>query len=183
VSVSASGTLGGTGTISAGPVNVANGGTVAAGASGIGTLTFDGVNTGSTVLSLVSGAKFAFDLNSTGPGNFQSDKIALLNGATGDIAFGGNAINFTDLSGGTLAYGAYTLFTATSADNYGGAFVTDGSGFVIGGLSIGTGLGVYTGSTLQLVGNNIVLNVIPEPGTTVLLLGGFGLLAGLRRRK
>ncbi len=45
-------------------------------------------------------------MNSTGSGNFQSDKIALVNGAANDFVFGGsNVINFTDLSGGSLAHG------------------------------------------------------------------------------
>ena len=187
VSVSSTGTLGGTGQITPGTVKqitVANGGAIAPGAGGIGTLTINGFNTGSAVLSLASGAKFAFELNSTGLGNFQSDKLVLLNGVSGDIAFGGNAINFTDLtSGGTLAHGAYILFSATAANNYGGSFSTDSSGFVTGGLSIGTGLGVYTGSTLQLVGTDIVLNVVPEPTTWGLLAFSLTTVMVLRRRR
>ena len=187
VSVSSTGILGGTGQITPGTgqqITVANGGAIAPGAGGIGTLTINGLNTGSAVLSLTSGAKFAFELNSTGAGNFQSDKIVLQNGVSGDIAFGGNAINFTDLtSGGTLAHGQYILFSATAANNYGGSFSTDISGFVTGGLSIGTGLGVYTGSTLQLVGTDIVLNVVPEPTTWGLLAFSLTTVMVLRRRR
>jgi hypothetical protein len=38
-----------------------------------------------------------------------SDRVALVNGAAGDIAFNNNFINFSDLLGGTLAPGAIDL--------------------------------------------------------------------------
>ena len=97
-----------------------------------------------------------------------------MNGAANDIVFGGsNVINFTDLSSGSLAHGAYTLFTADVANAY--------SGF--GSLSIGTGLGAYTGSTLQVVGNNIMLNVVPEPTTWALLAFSLTTVMVMRRRR
>ncbi len=174
------GTLGGTGQITPGvgaSIKVSSGGTIAPGA-GIGTLSINGANTAVTVLLMESGAKFTFDLNT----GFASDRIDLLNGTAGDFSFGGNVIDFTDLSSGSLDHGAYTLFTASAADNYGGAFATDGSGFVTAGLSIGTGLEAYAGSTLQLVGNDIVLNIIPEPSSWALFItvGAFTLV--IRRR-
>lgn len=177
VSVSATGTLGGIGQITPGAgkqITVANGGTMAPGDAGIGTLTVNGANTTSAVLSLATGANFAFELNSTGSGNFQSDKIALLNGAANDFVFGGsNVINFTDLSGGSLAHGAYILFTADAASAY--------SGFE--NLSIGTGLDAYAGSTLQLSGNDIILYVVPEPTTWAQLAIGLTMVIVLRRRR
>jgi autotransporter-associated beta strand protein len=158
VSVSAAGTLGGAGQITPGAASqvvVASGGTVAPGSSSIGTLTLNGANTTSNVLAMAAGAKFQFKLNNS----FQSDRIALVNGATGDIVFGGNIVNFTDLSSGALATGTYTLVTATAADNYAG-LATDGSGNITNGLTIGTGLANYTAS-LQLVSSSIVLNLAP----------------------
>ena len=165
VAVSANATLGGNGQITPGAgnqISVASGGFLAPG-SGIGTLTINGANVSANVLTLAAGANLLFELNSTGPGNFQSDEIALLNGATGDIAFGGNAINFTDLSFGGLPQGAYTLFTATAVDNYGG-LTTDGNGFITAGLTLGTGVDAYT-ANLQLTGANLVLNLAPKPYT------------------
>jgi len=35
--------------------------------------------------------------------------------------------------------------------------------------------------TLAISGNNLVLTVIPEPGSLSALLGGFGVLLGLQR--
>ena len=173
VSVAVNAILGGSGQITPGTgnsISVANGGFIAPGDGGIGTLTLNGANTGAAVLSLASGAKLTFELNS----GLQSDRIALLSGATNDIVFGGsNAINFSDLTAGSLAHGAYTLFTADVAGAY--------SGF--GNLSIGTGLGAYTGSTLQVVGNNIMLNVVPEPATWGLLAFSLTTVMVLRRRR
>jgi fibronectin-binding autotransporter adhesin len=181
VIVSALGTLGGIGQITPGTdasISVANGGKIAPGTGGIGALTINGANTTAPVLSMASGAKFVFELNT----GFESDRLILLNGATGDFAFNGNAIDFSDLSGGSLEHGAYILFTATAADNFGGAFATDGNGYITAGLSIGTGLEAYAGSTLQLVGNNIVLNVVPEPSSVALLTAAGTVILAARRR-
>ena len=88
-SVKSGATLGGTGTITfransdAGPaITVAAGGSVAPGAS-IGTLTLDGSGTSGSLLSLAAGSSLNFELNNP----LLADKIALVNGATGDIVF------------------------------------------------------------------------------------------------
>jgi autotransporter-associated beta strand protein len=184
--VGAGATLGGGGTIApggSGAVVIAATGTLAPGNpltnSGIGTLTINSLNTSAaSVLSLASGARFSFQLDA----GLASDKIALINGVAGDISFLGNAIDFTDLTAGALASGSYTLFTADLAGAYAG-LTTDASGFITAGLTIGAGLGAYSGSSLQLVGNNIVLQIVPEPGAAVSLLGGVGLLFTLQRRR
>jgi autotransporter-associated beta strand protein len=166
VVVSANSTLGGIGQITPGTgnqISVSSGGFLAPGA-GIGTLTINGANTSAPVLAMTAGAKLQFELNSNGPGNLQSDEIALLNGATGDIAFGGNSITFTDLSFGGLPQGTYPLFTATAGDNYGG-LTTDGSGFITAGLTLGTGVESYS-ANLQVAGANLVLNLSPKPYTS-----------------
>jgi autotransporter-associated beta strand protein len=200
-SVKAGATLGGTGSITfrgstdAGPpaVTVASGGILAPGAS-IGTLTLDGSGTASTLLSLAAGSSLGFELNNP----LLADKIALINGAAGDIAFnvGGTAssstaFNFTDLStpAGTLGPGKYTLFSSDVANGaaYSGLTVNAG-GTITAGLSIAPSfLTTYPGATLQLnngiaTRSDIVLNVVPEPST--FLLGAIGLvgLPLLRRR-
>ncbi len=182
VTVSTGAVLGGNGTIApggSGSISVLADGVIAPGVGGIGTLTINSANTSAFgALFLNEGAKFTFELGT----GLQSDKISLLNGASSDIFFGGNTINFSDLSSGVLAQGSYTLFSADIADAYAG-LITDGSGFISEGLTIGTGLEAYAGSTLQVVGNDIVLNVVPEPATFASLAGGMGLLLGMRRRR
>jgi autotransporter-associated beta strand protein len=155
-----SGTLGGTGIIqpsgTAG-VTIASGATLSPGES-IGTLTLNGSTTTSTMLTLAAGATIFAELNIG-----QSDQAALINGATGDIAFNNNVINFSDATLGGLAPGAYALFTADVADAYSGLVTGSGGGPITSGLSIGTGLEVY-GSIAELwsLGNDITL-IINSP--------------------
>lgn len=182
--VSASATLGGSGVVAPGGGNnitVSSNGVLAPGA-GLGTFT---INSGSSaavnILSLQSGALLSFELNSTGPGNFQSDTVALINGSAGDISFADNVINFSDLSLGTLTFGNYLLFTANVAGAYSG-LTLDGNGVIIDGLFIGGGLGSYDGSVLKVVGNDIYLSVVPEPETGALLAGTLAVFAVARRR-
>src|SRR5262249_46371172 len=180
VSVAANATLAGGGSIrtsGTGTVNVAANGIVGPGNGAIGTLTIDsGGSTAASVFSLTSGAKFTFELNT----GFQSDKISLINGSANDILFGGNAINFTDLSGGNLAAGTYTLFTADAPGAYSGLGLSGST--IISGLTIGSGLAAYPGSSLMVSGNDIVLVVaVPEPASATFLAASFGLTLGLRR--
>src|SRR5581483_12528451 len=141
-------TLAGYGTVK-GAVTLGAGSTLAPGNT-IGTLTMDGTGVTAPDLSINSAANLNFELNNS----LLADQVALIHGAAGDIAFNNNTINFSDLSGGTLASGAYTLFSADVAGAYSG-LTTDGSGNITSGLSIGTGLSAYPGSSLQEVGNNI----------------------------
>lgn len=191
VSVAASATLGGNGTIRPGngaitnisstaQVNVAANGILAPGGTGTtGTLKIDSsTSTVANILNFAPNAKIQLRLDS---GN-QSDRISLLNGSANDILFGGNnVIDFTDLTGGNLAPGLYTLFTADTADAYSGLTLSGQT--ITGGLQIGNGLSAYASSSLLLSGNDIVLQVIPEPGSMALLLGGLGLLGGRLRRR
>jgi hypothetical protein len=137
---------------------------------GLGTLTIDSLLTSAAnVLSIASGGRFTFELN----GGLQSDRIALINGAAGDISFGGNnIIDFTDLSLGTLAAGNYRLFTADTANAF--------TGFE--NLMIGVGLEAYPGANLAQINNDIVLVIVPEPGSLVALVGGAAMLIGWRGR-
>jgi autotransporter-associated beta strand protein len=176
--VSNTGTLGGTGTITFGigaGVMVDFNGNLAPGAS-IGTLTLDGGVTASPVLAFFSTGKGVFEL---GPVN-TSDTLKVVNSAAGDIAFANTVLNFIDTTGGLLN-GQYLLFDVDANDAYTG-LVEDGSGNILSGLSIGTGLGSYT-SGLRQIGQDIFLNVapIPEPSSVAIL--GAGLLAVLTTRR
>jgi len=180
VVVASGATLGGVGTVKPGTGNsITLNGVLSPGTSGsIGTLTFDGGTTAATLATFASGSSFAFNLTA-GVG---SDKVALLNGAAGDFAFNNNNIAFT-LSG-TLSSGqAYTLFTGGVANAFSG--LTYSGSVVTGGLTFsGLGGAFQTNSYISLVGNDLVLNVVPEPSSLALL--GLGVLAiggGLRLRR
>jgi hypothetical protein len=136
----------------------------------IGTLTLNGTNSTRAVAAFEGGAALTLDLGA----GLTSDRIAIIGGQSNDIFFqGSNVINFNDLTSGSLSAGDYTIFSSDVS----GSFVN------FSNLSIGTGLGAYAGSTLQMSGNNIVLNVVPEPGAFAMLLGGMGMLTLLRRRR
>ena len=158
VIVTNGGTFGGTGTITpraAGRVSVLTNGTIAPGGTSIGTLIIDGSSTSANALSLGAGARFNFRLNA----GLQSDSLCLTNGAAGDISFSSNAIAFTDLSSGALAFGSYVLFTADASGAYAG-LTLDSSNYIAAGLTIGSGLNSYAGARLQLVKNDIVLQIV-----------------------
>ena len=195
--VNSGATLGGTGTIK--PYDTAGGGVmidvksgaiVAPGDGGIGTLTFDQSASARTNLWMNTGATFSFDLGA----GVTSDKIAFVgNASVSEAGFNSTVIHFTDQTGGSLTTGDYLLFDGDANTNYSG--LTLGSAFtgtsisgtaITGGLSIGSGLGGYTSSTLFLAGNDIYVNVsaVPEPSACA-VLGGLGILGfvGVRRRR
>lgn len=164
-SVKNTATLGGTGTIkpfdTAGGgvmITIESGGKVAPGdpatSSGVGTLTIDQTVSNRTNLFFATGGTASFDLSTTG-----NDKVAFVGHATvGEAIFNSTVLNFTDLSAGLLASGQYVIFQGDANTNYSG-LTTDGSGFITAGLSIGSGLSSYTSTSLQVVGNSIVLNL------------------------
>jgi hypothetical protein len=172
VTVSASGRLGGNGIIGngVGAIGVSLTGKLAPGVDAAGTLRFN-LGTGMldispAVLADASGA-LEFELGAT------SDSVAFTSGrlsiGTGVLEF--DDFNFTSL--GTLAQGNYLLFDGVSPIN--GSLGLDVSGSLPNGLF----------GTVQLAdgGNDLVLQVVPEPGTTTILVAGFALLAGSRRRR
>jgi hypothetical protein len=143
VTVNGSGVLSGTGSLSSVMVN--SGGHLAPGNSP-GTLTLSGS------LTLMSGALMGYELGT--PAN--SDLVLM---PTGLLALNGQQFsdfNFTPLGG--FAPGTYMLIDAGSIS---GGLGANTSG-TINGLS----------ASLALQGNDLVLNVVPEPGTFPLLAAG-----------
>lgn len=167
-SLTVNGTLGGTGRIAPGGANgltVNSGAVVAPGDGGMESLEINLAGTTASA-SFLSGASFSFDLAAGGASDVLS--FTGLTASSGDVLFNGNVVNFSDLGG--LAPGVYTLFTFDALNAYTGTLV------------VGTGLGGYSGDFIYNA-NSIQLNVVPEPGTLALVVGGLGLLVlRLRRR-
>jgi len=167
VTVNSGAILGGSGNI-AGAAALASGAMLAPGAS-VGTLTFSGPG-GLDVSSAIGGTNvgaLVFEL--VAPAS--SDQISL----AGPLTIGAGALEFNDFSFLTLAgfgAGTYTLIDTTNAISG-----TLGSGLsgTVGGLDATLGLAN---------GQDIVLNVVPEPATWGLAgIGAFLAICGLRRRR
>jgi hypothetical protein len=137
-------------------IGINDGGVLSPGDGGTGTFTIDG---GSSVNPLVAfaadagngGGRGLYDLGAAG----SSDVMALVNGDVNDVVFSSTVLDFNVLGGATS--GDYTLFTADVAGAYSGLTI-GGGGVITGGLSIGGGLGA--GSTLKLVGNDIIVSAV-----------------------
>jgi fibronectin-binding autotransporter adhesin len=142
VAVSPAAILAGSGSV--GSVTVNGGGHIAPGVSGVGTLTDLG-------LTLDSGAILDYDLDTPAASDLisMSSSILALNGQQfADF-------NFNALAG--FGPGTYTLIDAGSI-----------SGTGLGGTVTGQISGLD--ATLMVSGNDLVLNVVPEPGTLAMLI-------------
>lgn len=193
VTVSNGGTLGGSGFFhptfsTANTVSFAASTTLAPGTSG-STNTLTLVSSGSTAgfVGLASaGVNLNFNLNT----GLTSSALAITSSFASEISGlnSNDTFNFTDLSGGNLTPGNYTLITTddtTGVSPFG--TVTTGS---LTSAAI-TGL---TGDTeqLQIIGGSgtdyaLVLDLetvaVPEPGTWAMMLGGLGLLLFWQRQR
>ncbi len=149
------GTLGGNGTIER-TVVIRNGATISPGAS-IGTLTVSN-------LTLQSGALLNYELGAIA----NSDKII----ATGTLALGGLEFSqFTWTTLGGFTAGDYTLIDAAGLS---------GS---LGSLTNGFIGGIAAGLWLDTANNNLMLTVIPEPGSLLLVGAGLAFFLVMRRRR
>jgi autotransporter-associated beta strand protein len=160
--------LQGNGTV-VGNVTMSEGSKLAPG-EGPGTITFAGNLDLTLTVTPANSAALQFEFATIA----SSDKATV---TTGSLTIGTGVLGFSDFSFSAIAgleEGTYTLFdTSTTivgtldSANLSGAF---GPGF------FGT-LGFADG------GHDLVLTVIPEPGSAALLLGGLSMLAGLRVRR
>lgn len=173
-------TLGGTGTInSTATVSIASGGALAPGLSpGI-------LNTGS--VSFAAGGDFKLEINGTAPALYDNLNV------TGGVTLG-SADLFVALGNGfTPAAGdTFTVVSNDLLDPIGGAFATiNGGAFGAGDtFSLTNDQGTfgfilhYNGEGAATSGgNDVVVEVVPEPGVAVSLVGGLAVLLGLRRRR
>lgn len=166
VNVNSTGTLGGSGGVigtNATTVNVNDGGTLAPGAS-IGTLTV-GTATGNTVNFVSAGAGNAvlsIELDATS----SSSDLLFVNG---NLNLGANDQLTLSLLNGSSPTNNYTIATYTGSLT--GTFNT------IVGMPAGYSIDYGTGT------NSSIMLTVPEPGAAVSLLGGLGLLLGIRRRR
>ncbi|MEA3209417.1 MAG: hypothetical protein QOE70_2474 [Chthoniobacter sp.] len=189
VAVQSGGILGGSGAIN-GALSVNIGGALAPGSGNTGALDVN------AALGLGAGSTLAIEITGTAPGDGAGfyDQ-ANMTVAGGSISLDGTAQITLSLSGFTPA-DTDKFFVLTRAD--GGAFSTTfanaGEGATVnlaggftGQITYGANwTGVQATSTL-MGGNDVaiynVVAVVPEPGTPVTLLGGIGVLLGLRRRQ
>jgi hypothetical protein len=168
-------------------------------------LTLD--NTGETTPGVIldataGGANLTFYLGygatsnaSNNTGNWTFDKpetnssyVTIVGNVTGELAFtSGDVITVDDLTGGNLQFNLahpYLLIQAGSDSDYSGIMTTGGldqDGWVTNLTLTGTAASEY--SSLKLYLSDGDLEVVPEPGTWALMLGGFVLLVFLRHRK
>lgn len=154
--IEANGTLGGSGTL--GALTVGSGGTLAPGSSA-GTLTFTGD------LTLSSGSVSDFEINTLSLGNYDLALATAAGTQTG--TFNGGILNLFFQSG----------FSAT-----GTVKIFDFDAYAGGGFSSVAATGLASGFAASFDATNGTVTVIPEPNTAA-LLGGFGTLALLRRRR
>jgi len=168
------GSLGGTGTINitgSDNVSLGAGGSLTAGLAGVAgktTIEFDG---GNLDLSLATASAntgwLRFDLGSNATPGTTYDQIDLLGGSLNI----GTGLNFSDFD-----------FTAPSGFGAGDYVLFQTPGAISG--SLGTTTGSISGfdATLSISGNNLVMNVVPEP-SSLALLGSAFLLVFVRRRR
>lgn len=171
VQVQDGGTLGGSGTINTtggDGVQVDAGGSLAPGSlDAVGRLTLNFGGGGILDLTAISSGALLFDLGSDAAAGTTYDQISL---TAGTVDFGVGTLELSDFTFNILAgfgQGTYTLF-----DTVGFTGTVDGATGTVGGLS----------AFLSTSGNDVLLTVVPEPGTILYLLVA-GLIGSLLLRR
>ncbi len=170
ITVNALGTLSGSGTT--GVVTV-NGGTVAPGASpgtlSTGNILFNGGTFSVDINGTTAGTLYD-QLNVTGTVTLQSNVALALN--FGYVAANGDSFTIINNDGtdAILGIGRFT---------WGGTPLQDGDIF----NDFGNGTSLTIDYTAGSDNNDVLLAVVPEPGSLVMLMGGLAILTGARRRR
>jgi len=170
------GSLGGTGTIkitgTGDNISLGANGGLTAGLAGVAGRTTIEFNSGNLDLSLATASAntswLHFDLGGNGTAGTTYDQISL----TGGNLNIGTGLNFSDFS--------FSALSGFGAGNY-VLFATPG---MISG-SLGTATGTIGGlnAELSISGNNLVVDVVPEPSTWALLAFSLTTVMVLRRRR
>ncbi len=165
--VSSGATLAGSGTV--GATLIQGGATLSPGVTGVGTLTLAGI-TPTLGLNNTSILNFDFDPTNQAVGSGINDLVTGISAFTLD-----GILNVTATSGdflGATTGDAWRLFDYTG--------VLSDNTLALGSLpGLGAGL---SWSVDTSIANQVNLTVVPEPNVAA-LLGGFGMLAVLRRRR
>lgn len=175
--ITVNGTLGGTGTLQitgGDSVTLTGNGSLLAGlaaSAGQTTYNLSGGSLDLTTRTASAGTGWLhFDLGTASTPGTTYDRISLTGSGALNI---GTGLNFNDFAFSTLSGfgsgGNYTLFSTTST--------------ILGTLGNATGTISGLDATLQFSGNDLILNVVPEPATWGLLALSLTTVMVLRRRR
>jgi hypothetical protein len=138
--------------------------------------------------STISNANLTFNLSTT------STAANQLNLGNTGITFSNSTLTL-NMTGGQIVAADTAYVLITDANGFANSGLTIGNnGIITGGLSLamnsffgtetnGISSGFYNGSYLFVNGDSIEVEVVPEPGTWALMLGGLGVLFFWQRRR